>query len=374
MTDLVVVSLERWDDVWRRNQYLVDGLLRGDPGLRVLFVEPAADPLHDIATRRAPTRGVGPQPIGDTGRLWRYRPVKALPRRVDPLADERLARSVARATRGLGFASPVLWLNDPGLAVLMESTGWPTLYDITDDWLSAERPQRELDRLARGEAALLRHAAAVVACSSELVRRKSDERVGTIELIPNAVDVAAYRSPHARPLDLPRTAAVYVGTLHTDRLDVELCVRTAAALAGRGRLVLVGPNALGTPDHERLRHAGVLLLGARSHDEVVAYLQHADVLVVPHLVTPFTDSLDPIKLYEYAAAGRRVVSTAVAGFRDSTDPRVRVVPASEFPAAIAAALTADDHEPTVEWAEHPPPGWSDRVRAMRSVLDRMGRA
>ena len=44
MTDLVVMSLERWDDVWRRNQHLVAGLLADDPALRVLFVEPPADP------------------------------------------------------------------------------------------------------------------------------------------------------------------------------------------------------------------------------------------------------------------------------------------------------------------------------------------
>ncbi len=373
MTDLVVVSLERWDDVWRRNQYLVDGLLRSDSELRVLFVEPAADPLHDVVTRRAPSRGHRPRPIGDTGRLWASRPVKALPRRIDPHADDRLAHTIARATRRIGFTSPVLWLNDPGLAVLMDSTGWPTLYDITDDWLSADRPQRELDRLARGEAALLRRAAAVVACSPELVRRKHAQRLGTIELIPNAVDIAAYRSPRPRPVDLPPAAAVYVGTLHTDRLDVELCVRTASALTDRGRLVMVGPNALRTADSERLRDAGVLMLGARAHEDVVAYLQHADVLVVPHVVTPFTDSLDPIKLYEYAAVGRPVVSTAVAGFRDSSDPRVRVAPASEFPAAVAAAL-ADDDGPVPGWAEQRIFDWSDRTRDLRAILDRLREA
>ena len=57
MTDLVVMSLEGWDDVWRRNQHLVAGLLKTDPALRVLFVEPAADPLHDVVSRRRPPEG-----------------------------------------------------------------------------------------------------------------------------------------------------------------------------------------------------------------------------------------------------------------------------------------------------------------------------
>jgi glycosyltransferase involved in cell wall biosynthesis len=118
---------------------------------------------------------------------------------------------------------------------------------------------------------------------------------------------------------------------------------------------------------------GRVHLGARAHDDVVAYLQHADVLVVPHMVTLFTDSLDPIKLYEYAAVGRPVVSTPVAGFRDSSDPRVLVVPASEVPAAVQAAL-ADDDQWGAARVEHPVPDWSDRTLAMRAVLDRLGLA
>ena len=263
---------------------------------------------------------------------------------------------------------PLLWLNDPRAADLARSTGWPTLYDLTDDWLAADRPAAELDRIRRGEAWLLSNAAAVVACSQELVRRKSPAR-NAIDLIPNAVDVAAYRTPRPRPADLPEVAAVYVGTLHRDRLDLDVCVATARTLADRGTVVLVGPDALDPADTKRLQAAGVMVLGARRHDEVVAYLQHADVLLVPHAVTPFTDSLDPIKLYEYAAVGRPVVSTPVAGFRDAADPRVLVAPASAFPATVASLLPATSRFP--DGAEGAAADWDDRAAAMRAVIDRM---
>lgn len=57
--DLVVVSLEPWDRVWRRNQHLVHGLLTSDPRPRVLFVEPSRDPLHDIHRGNLPRSGRG---------------------------------------------------------------------------------------------------------------------------------------------------------------------------------------------------------------------------------------------------------------------------------------------------------------------------
>ena len=368
MTDLVVVSLEAWDEVWRRNQHLVSRLLEADSRLRVLFVEPPADPLHDLMSRRRPSRAFGPVPAGFDGRLLRFRPLKTLPRRLDPRSDERLARAVRRAAATAELRHPLLWLNDPRAAELARSTGWPTLYDVTDDWLAADRPDAELDRISRGEHWLLGHAAAVVACSAELVRRKAPLREG-IDLIPNAVDLSAYRTPRPRPADLPAVAAVYVGTLHRDRLDLSVCAATARTVADRGRVVLVGPDALDATDTQHLEASGVLVLGARPRDEVAAYLQHADVLLVPHVVTPFTDSLDPIKLYEYAAVGRPVVSTPVAGFRDATDPRIRLAGASSFPDAVASLLPATSRFP--DGADDGPPDWDDRAAAMRAVIDRM---
>jgi glycosyltransferase involved in cell wall biosynthesis len=368
MTDLVVISLEAWDDVWRRNQHLVARLLEGDPSLRVLFVEPPADPLHDLVSRRTPAGGFDPTPApGFEGRLLRFRAVKALPRRIDRRVDERLARAVERAAATAGMRHPLLWVNDPDGAAVARLTGGPTLYDITDDWAAADRPAAEIARIRDDEAWLLSHAGAVVACSPELVRRKSGGRPGSITLIPNAVDVEAYRAPRPRPADLPPRAAVYVGTLHTDRLDLEVCEATARALGADGRLVLVGPNALDDTATQRLREAGALLLGPRSRDDVIGYLQHAEVLVVPHVVTPFTESLDPIKLYEYTAVGRPVIATPVAGFRDAADADVRVVAASDFPGAVAAALAQPT--PPAGRTKAPVASWDERAAAMRAVID-----
>lgn len=360
--DLVVLSLERWDAVWRRNQHLIAGLLWADPDLRVLFVEPPDDPLHDLRRGRRPDFGSGLRRVDD--RLWGLRPVKWLPRRLDPRADERLAQAAAHAVERLGMRHPMLWINDPTSVQLAKRAGWPALYDMTDDWLAAERPEAERQRIADGESWLLRHAAVVVACSPELVRRKSAQRAD-IALVRNGVDTARYLTPMARPADAPAEPyALYVGTLHRDRIDVDLCVQAAQELRGKGRLVLIGPEAWGSADAQRVRDSGALVLGARPHDAVPAYLQHADVLVVPHVVTAFTESLDPIKLYEYQAVGRPVVSTPVAGFRDA--PGVRVVDRADFAAAVASLVPAETHFP--EGAIRGATDWSARVAEFRSAL------
>ena len=374
MTDLVVISLEPWDEVWRRNQHLVAGLMSRDPGLRVLFVEPPADPAHALTRRARPRRGRGlrsaPRPDAVAGEgLWLLEPTKWLPRRVDRRVDERWAARVAAGAERLGMTQPVLWVNDPLGAAVLELTGWPALYDITDDWTVADRTGAEHDRLLRLDSALLDRCEEVVVCSPGLEASKGVGR--RVTLVPNAVDVDAYRVPRVRPAGLPDVpTAVYVGTVHRDRMDLDLCVRTARQVgATGGRLVLVGPVALDPGDRAPLESAGVVLVGAVDHDDVPAYLQHADVLVVPHAVTPFTDSLDPIKLYEYRAVGRPVVATPVAGFRDALDARVTVAEPAEFPATVASLLPAESTFP--DGTDVDVPTWSDRVDEMARVLDRL---
>src|SRR5205814_7982737 len=135
---------------------------------------------------------------------------------------------------------------------------------------------------------------------------------------------AHFRRPRPRPADLPNgLVALYVGSLHEARLDVELVGDLARSLP-QANIVLVGPNSLGAESRRLLSaETNVYLLGPRPYRDVPAYLQHAEVIIVPHRVTPFTESLDPIKAYECLADATPTVATHVAGFlehRDALDP------------------------------------------------------
>jgi glycosyltransferase involved in cell wall biosynthesis len=102
---------------------------------------------------------------------------------------------------------------------------------------------------------------------------------------------------------------------------------------------------------------------------VPAYLQHADVLLVPHRVTPFTESLDPIKAYECLAVETPVVATPVAGFRELAG-YVTVAPRESFVTAVEATLS---DPPRRSAAGGPAPAsWADRARTFELILMRAG--
>jgi glycosyltransferase involved in cell wall biosynthesis len=365
LRDLVVCSLEAWDDIWRRNQFLVAALLRRNSALRVLFVEPPADALFDLTRRRRPALPRF-RHLSDDHRLSAFRPLKALPRRLGSMVDAVLFRQVRLVAHGLGLKRPLLWINDVTYAPLIEQTGWPSLYDITDDWLLAPAPPRELERLRQLDAMALARADEVVVCSPALASIRG--RTRSVSLVPNAVDVEHFRKRRRRPADLPSSpSAVYVGSLHEARLDVDLVTK----LADTNReleIVLVGPDSLDSQSRLLLAsRPNIHLLGARAYQDVPAYLQHADVVIVPHRVTSFTDSLDPIKVYECLAVETPTVATPVAGFREQSH-RLNIAAREDFPKRVDEILASPRDATKIRFED--PPDWTARAIDFEAALRR----
>jgi teichuronic acid biosynthesis glycosyltransferase TuaH len=360
---VVVCSLEAWDDVWRRNQIFLDHLLRKDPQLRALFVEPAVDLPFELLKRRRPGRS-GLRQLGPDPRVWLLRPKKLLPRVLARgSVDRHMATSVARAVERLGMPQPLLWVNDVAYAGLAEQVAWPVVYDVTDDWLLFADQERHLERLRRDDARLLGRADEVVVVSPALAASRGAVRGGEVHVIGCGVDFEHFRRPRPRPGDLPGgKVALYVGTLHDQRVDVALCAATAQAVQP-ARLVFVGPNCLDERSTRRLRAAGCELLGPRPYQDVPAYYQHADLVVVPHLVTPFTESLDPIKGYECLAVGRPALCTPIAGMRD-LGPPIEVAPPERFPERARELLQQE-----VPSRPRNPATWAERAEAFAAVLE-----
>src|SRR5206468_2383146 len=112
------------------------------------------------------------------------------------------------------------------------------------------------------------------------------------------------------------------------------------------------------PDERaRLEAAAVRISGAVPAGDVPAWLVSLDVLICPHVVSPFTLSLDGIKAHEYLASGKPVVATPTSGFQDMHDiAGFAVVDAADFVDAVAGA------NGPVSWPGTRGVSWADRAR------------
>jgi glycosyltransferase involved in cell wall biosynthesis len=91
-----------------------------------------------------------------------------------------------------------------------------------------------------------------------------------------------------------------------------------------------------------LAEDAVRFVGQQGPEEVVLYLNAADVLTIPDTVTTITAS--PLKLFEYMAVGRPILLRELPALREILDDESAVfVPPGDAPAftAALAALRAD---------------------------------
>ena len=343
---VALVSLEPWDDVWRRNQHLSAALVRGGRVRRLDVVEPPTL-RPDRGPRREPlpaVRVVAPRLL--------------LPKRAGGLRELG-----TRLRLGALQGADALWVNDPALGVHCLRRGQRVVYDVTDDWRTYDFPPRVLRRVVAAEDVLARRARTVVC--SEVLRERWRERYGVeAAVVHNGIDAAAWRTAAPRPYAGPGPHVGYVGTQQPERLDLDLLLRVADD-SRVGRVHLVGPDALGDVARARLRRSPkVVLHGPVPAPDVPAWTRGLDVLLSPHRVTPFTLSLDAIKSYEYLASGRPVVATATSGFQLlGGRPGVRVASAAEFPDAVARAVAGPAPQPVLDELD-----WSARAEAFAAEL------
>ena len=376
--DLIFVSLENWDAIWRRNQFVCAELCRRHRDLRILFVGLPRNLSHAASRGR----------VGEFFRKTTYaapgfeqvtvtHPPKLLPNSI--LGARRVneflfRRHVAREAARLGFRVPVLWINPHYAAHLVGRLGEAAaIYDITDDWTTLTQSADESALIARQDAELCGKADATIVCSQRLFEMKR-ALARELHLVPNGVDAAHYARvldpATVRPAESARwrrPVLGYTGTVHPDRVDVGLVA--ALAKAHDGSVVLIGPNHLTAADLASLSGLGnVFVHGPVPYAEIPDYMAAFDVCITPHKMTPFTESLNPIKLWEYLAAGLPIVSTDVAGFRDYPElVRVARTP-DEFIAATHAALAEDSAKSELRRAEAARHSWTRRVDDIEAVI------
>jgi glycosyltransferase involved in cell wall biosynthesis len=338
-----LLSLEPWDEVWRRNQHLAAQLVEQRLVDRILFLNPptAARPMPPFE----PVAGVTVIPT-----------VRRIPKRAGGTAV--LGHYLRK---GVLSAADLLWINDPSLGSTVIKQGQPAIYDVTDDWRTVPAPRRVRRRVILAED-LLAHRATTVVCS-DVLRRRWRQRYGIVPaVVRNGVDAAAWSRASPDYFEGSGPHVGYVGTLHDERLDVPLILALAEGL-GEATIHLVGPSSLTAASTTALEaHPRIRLHGQVPADRVPSTITALDVLICPHRVSEFTLSLDAIKAYEYAASGRPIVATPTSGFQELAVPQLTVRSADRFIDAVKAALA---HPPAS--SDTTVASWAQRAREFRAT-------
>jgi len=227
------------------------------------------------------------------------------PTRVSKWLD--LLETVLRPGDSLPTVALVQWPFWMSLAfAARDRWGWPVIYDCLDEHSASPAARPETVEFER----LLIEGSDLVTATSRVLQLKCSTAHRPCMYLPNAADFEHFwdHGGGTSPLRSHRPVVGYIGAL-AEWFDVEL-VRAAAMAYSDWRFELVGLNSganLGSIS--RLRN--VRLLGERPYDDLPSLLRRFDVALIPFRLNALTRAANPVKFYEYLAAGKPVVSSCL---------------------------------------------------------------
>jgi hypothetical protein len=209
---------------------------------------------------------------------------------------------ITRAIADAGFGNAAAMLFDTVMFwPLAQRLGCPTIYRLADriDGFSVNtQAMIALHRTVVREADLLIYTASDLAPAP-------GERSRPSLLLPNGVRYELFLKPQARPAEyegIRGPIVVYAGALET-WFDAD-AVTAAADRYPEATFIILGPASRGI--EERLTRPNIRCLGARPHEQLPAFFQHAHVGTIPFDIArhgPLLDAVSPLKLFEYLASG-----------------------------------------------------------------------
>lgn len=263
-----------------------------------------------------------------------------------PLPGSRLARrgnqllvrrAIQKVLRRLPPRPVQVWSFAPDIADLVGSFGEElVLYYCVDAF--AEFPGYDHDLILQRERELMARSDIVIATSPPLYEH-CRQLHPDVHLVQHGVDHAhlsrAVHEGFEMPPELrklPRPIFGFVGTIG-GWVDLDMLAELARRRP-QASIVIIGPEEWRRGACGALRN--VHWLGPRNHAQLPSYLKFFDVGLIPFRQTPLTHAANPIKLFEYLAAGVPVVSTPM--------PVVEAIPGAVWvttsPAEMAEACDA----------------------------------
>ena len=317
--DIVCLSTQYWDETWFRKQQFLSRFARTN---RVLYVEPSFSMVRKPEAHLL-DRGIATnRPIHGTlearsERLFLLKPPRGLPKwessAHQPL-DARLVRACgAWALQRLGFSDSILWVYAPAYFHSIDIIPHKQLvFDLVDDvagYGGEDYPHRGYaEDCVRG---LVHRSDLFVVTALTLL-----ERYGFLARhathVANGFDATLLASARGLPpamAGMSRPVLGFVGTLFA-HLDFDILEEVARVHCDKS-LVLVGPLE-STARHalERLmRLPNVHYFGNQPRESIAGFISAFDVCLNPFVASRVTESVNPLKVYEYLALGRPVVST-----------------------------------------------------------------
>ncbi|HYO98978.1 MAG TPA: glycosyltransferase [Pyrinomonadaceae bacterium] len=267
---------------------------------------------------------------------------------------------------------PILWAVTYNVPLVERWERSTVIYDWIDDLTVFPYNQEKLEE---NHERMLKEADLVLAVARILIDEAKEARPDIL-YVPNGVEYQRFASPQgAASLDPRFTAMIengrpvvgYYGAV-ASWLDVELLTE-AARLRPDWNFVVIGHQLSDAPPLDTLKmQPNVLLLTAQKYETLPHYLARWTAAMIPFKVNQITQATSPLKLFEYFAGGKPVLSTPMP--ECEAFPEVHIVRnATEFSEKLDIAAAQDEEFKARLRHVGSENSWSARVNAVVQLLN-----
>ncbi len=222
----------------------------------------------------------------------------------------------------LNFGDFILWSFNPFIAPYWQKFGSKLIvFDAVDNWSAHSSYTKMQARLKKAYDLVKNEADIIYTVSKNLLNFFEDQ--ANVYWIPNGVDFIHYNKQYSlinRDIaDIKKPIIGYIGIIQ-EKVDLDL-VNYLAEKNPDKSIVLVGPiwGEQSLQKKELNIYKNIYFLGYKSYEEAPMYIQQFDIGIVPHRANEFSASTNPMKVYEYLACGKPVVSTENVGTENMSE-------------------------------------------------------
>ena len=273
--------------------------------------------------------------------FWVFSPVMVPGAAGQKLSSWALGPQIKLAAAHAGIRNPILWVHCPAGAPLVgDYASAATVLQRTDRFEAFP----EADPAVVGaQINRLKTKADLVIYASPALMASETAQVSRQALVTHGVDLDMFAKAGVPSTPLPAEIAHitgprigFIGGIDAHTFDIDLFLGVARAMPNL-QFVMVGGSSLadgwcGLPN--------VHFTGRKPYDEIARYMAAMDVLIMPWNRSEWIKACNPIKLKEYLAVGRQVVTTDFPALDPWRDVVRTAGTVPDFVNAIHLSLTA----------------------------------
>jgi len=226
-------------------------------------------------------------------------------------------------------------LDHPFWSFITEHFANPIIYDCMDDHESFEASNDEFVTLEKD---LVKKSSAVIASSNALLEKMKKYSAKKTILIKNAGDYKHFATTinGHRPSTNDKQIIGYYGAI-AEWFDEKIIIELAKQLP-EVSIMLIGQVSHPTLVQAVSQYKNITLLGEKPYKVLPNYLHMFNVCLIPFIINDLTRATNPVKIYEYFAAGKPVVSTNLPELQEYKNIMYLAQSIQEFVEKVKKAL------------------------------------